>query len=1180
MKQFIAILLFFLLSAYNTFAEILQPAPITTATSSIYTDLSSAENFDIQTGNFRNEKTPYDIILDKNFDDENSDGLSPESGSFKIIDGKYVQQSQDAIVSKSITPALSDNFLIEFDATALSNATTIVIFLAQTADGYYTFEYSYNGAVLRKNGTEDIITASSTLGMNENVHFKITTEKNIFNVFKNNEAEPFMQSESETSFSGKAGFGSWASSVAFDNIKVSALTPGVGEYRLISEDNNEGIIFVKESADNSRISSNIKASSFLKSETGLILRSGYYFVCDGEYAYIKKKTDSGMKTLAFAPHRILSNEYYLYSAIAEGEKLTFSINNKNIVSTFDSDFKSGLSGIYKIGTSAVINNISTDILSTNISVSDENDEHLSAYAVLSEAGIMDINTSSDISAPITRTAFAEAVCKMMLLPADSPAKFADTDSPYAQSMLDSGLMSGIGNNLFGAEQKLSKTDASKVLVDAIGMKNDAVSAGGYPNGYIITAAKLGITEAIQNEFITYSDAAVMILRALEHERYENEISNPHGLSLLEALHSVKTVSGILNSNITDSSLSEDEISINGTTFEKRNTELSGRFVKCYYKEQSNNEPSIPFYIYKTKSKETTVDINDLNLPVTKNTISYYSNNKLSDIRINSKTKIIYNNEFVCTVADEMFTDITENLTEGNLTAVFNKGSNEADYLFINNCRTVIVKRVNTKENKIYDLISESDINLSKPDDLLTDEDGKTADISSVKKYDILRVYESASGKKTIAVLSPGIQIEGLIKTADEDTITLNSDIYKKNKHTFPSSIKPGNNAVIYFNNSYEAIYAEITNSSDYGYLIKSVFNEDGDEPSLLISLFSFKNGAVKLNVAEKTIFCDYSLSSTPAKSKELKSIYNAISSYTGLIRYETNKEGLITKLYLPKQASGAEPGTEDVFTMNFYKDSCQHIYNNFYSRYIVTPETKLLVVPSDQSQADKYYMKSYGSLKNDESYHIALYDCNEKYQIGVAVIYGEPTIFDSNTSIVKQVGSAANKDGDALIALHLFERGKEKIVYAKENLQCDPIGGYNFSTTHLFLSDLNPGDVISYHLDNEGYLRNYLVAFEKERKQDYYRTAIYGWWTENIPHSPLAIGYAQTTRVLEDRFFINMFWGPVSCLPSGSVMFVVYDESYPDKVYLGNLEDLDETDDVLCAWNYSTLNNILIIKKD
>lgn len=262
MKKIITALIVFLLSINTVIAEINTPLPLPDAETTI-ADFTSENQFKPDKGDFRTEKTPYEAVLDKNFDDGNSDSLTPDGGSFKIIDGKYVQQSQDTIVSKSMTSSLTENFVIEFDATALSSATTIVVFLGYTENGYYTFEYSYNGAVLRKNGTEDIITAASDLKKDEQIHFKITTENNIFRVFVNNEAEPFIQTDSEKNFSGKAGFGTWASSVAFDNIKVSVLTPGIGEYRLISESNDESVVYSSESFENSRISSNIKASSFL-----------------------------------------------------------------------------------------------------------------------------------------------------------------------------------------------------------------------------------------------------------------------------------------------------------------------------------------------------------------------------------------------------------------------------------------------------------------------------------------------------------------------------------------------------------------------------------------------------------------------------------------------------------------------------------------------------------------------------------------------------------------------------------------------------------------------------------------------------------------------------------------------------------------------------------------------------
>lgn len=1160
-------------------AEIYAPEAIQGAKTLFETDFSEGNPLTVTDGSFTIYEQPLPVIGEWNFDDGKADGLTPVGGSFSVSGGSYNQTSSDAVVSRAMIEGTYDNYSFDFDAKAGNGATTIVVFLGMNSDGYYTFEYSYAGAVLRRSDGTDLLTAESALKADDSVHFKLIVDNGAFSAYINSDEKAFMEYNDELIPSGSVGIGTWASPAEFDNIKMMSLSIEGGAKKLYAEGTEKASAVYECGEKNIRVSANIKLSSFIKGEAGLIVRSGYYFLSDGEFAYIKKSGDnSSLKTLAYAPCRIKSREYNLFSARAEGEKLTFSVNNSDIISVFDSQYTTGFFGVYKKGTEMLVNNIAAESLSSDISQAMENTEHRAAYGVLSALNIMNEHSYSD---NVTRLEFAKAICGMIKLPPSGSAVYKDTSSPYAGAVSDAGLMSGIGNGLFGASEKIKSTDAAKVLVDAAGYKNEAESAGGYPSGYVSTAARLGITRDIKNEYLTYADTAVMILRTLELDRYEDDLLNPDGSSILERLFNVKTVSGIAETYISTPAIPENELTINNVVLESSEYDLTGRFVKCYYMESPENDLPVPVYIYKTKTDEITITADKLDKTDNKYSVAYEVNGAVRRKSIGEKARIIYNKRFLCLADEALYSSELLDINEGDLTLVFNSGSDKADYVFINSCRILLAGRINAGNGEVFDMISGESVYLEAENVIFRYEDGSPASVDNIKKYDVLKLYKAMDDdSNTEVILSPGKSIAGKVKSIDEDAIQIDSDIYKRYKNAGNLDIvRPGTEAVIYFDSGFKAVYAEPQNSDDYAYLVKTVYSDSGSEPSLLLWMYSFSKGPLKAYVSENASFCDYSADNSAKKIKGITELKNALGNYTGLIRCRTDENNVVTKICLPRDNTGVNPAATDSFELNFYMENCKQVYNSFYSRYVVTPETKQLVVPQDRENLDGYYLKPYGALTNDEDYTVAVYDSSEALEAGVVVLFKEPNIYEGRISVVKNICEAVNEDGDKLTGIILYNSGVEKTVYAKENMQCDAIGGYNFGTTHMRISDLKPGDVISYHTDNKGYLRDYLVAFEN-KEQDYYRTAIYGWWTENIPHSALAIGFARAEKVFQNSFFINMYYGTVNCRPSASSSIYVYEEAAQQKVRPGSFEDLSEGDDCLCVWNYSTLNDVLIIKRN
>ena len=1105
------------------------------------------------------------IIVNHTFDDGITDKMIVGGGSFAAENGKYVQKSTDSIVSKAMIDDESQNFTIEFDATAISNASTMLLFLGWGNDGYFTFEYSYGGAVLRKNGTENIMTADCSFSEGQTSHFYAKVSGGALEVKV--DGNDFLKTDEGLIPNGKCGIGTWASSIAFDNLIMKRLSSNGFDKKLVSGGEDEAIAFCGENMQNVRVTSNISVQSFIKSKAGLILRDNILFAADGKYAYICD-ISSDEKILASAPVRVKSGEFFLLEARAEGEKLTLCVNGAEIVSTYSSNISGGKCGIYKIGSPLTVNNIKIEIINdADLTEKMSNAEHTCAYNILKTLNIADLSSAPQKS--VTRLDFAQYICRLLRIAPSGKANFSDTDSEYAAAISNSGYMSCISENIFGADIPIKTLDAAKVIADICGYKNLAVQYGGYPSGYESCVSSLKLTSGISNEYLTYADAALLLMRGLFLDRYSQNTLSGDIKSIAEETYSLREISGICESKNTGLTVGSNQAVINGIEIYCENpAEFEGRFVKAYYTDIKGEQSLI--YAYKTKSDEYTIQSEDIERSDNLLSLTYSGAAGTKTERFAPNTKIIYNGEYLCTASENALPSYE--IEQGSITVVKNKSG--LDFVFIDESKTILAGRVSVTNESVFDILTDKTISLKDTD--IFSSSGDEISFSDICEYDTIKLYPSKD-KNQKAYVSKAISIQGKISDITEEKIRIGGDLFDYYKSIGNiKKIKVGSEAIFYFDKDYKALYGVNINSEAYAYLANAVYNED--ENTVRLWIYSLTDGAIKCDAADKVTFCDSSVS---AKSSRVnaKTLYNAIKDYSGIIRCKINENGCVSSISLPRIAGKREdPQNDGIFTKNFSKENCQQIFNTFYSRFSVTPSTLIVIVPQDRKNLDAYEMKQYGTLLDDELYTVDIYDCNEKYEIGAAAIFKEPVYYNKPSGVIKEITSSVDSDGNDCFGIVMYSQGSFKTVYAKEDMLCDNDAAYSFGTGDTHVSDLKCGDVISFHTNSDGYLKDFIPVFKNKENQEFYRTSINGWWSENVPHQTLAMGYAEVTRVYSDRFYIKMFYGTVNCISKSATSYCIYDKKSKQLLTGATVDDLQEGDKVVCVWNNSYLYTVAIYR--
>ena len=122
-----------------------------------------------------------------------------------------------------------------------------------------------------------------------------------------------------------------------------------------------------------------------------------------------------------------------------------------------------------------------------------------------------------------------------------------------------GIVNGTSSTTFEPESNITYEQAIKMIVCSLGFGDDAINQGGYPNGYINVANKLGITSGlsfVQTDVATRLDIALMISNILDI-RYNYFYEDEGQIMLEESVITLREMHNMRISNTEDVFLTDD-----------------------------------------------------------------------------------------------------------------------------------------------------------------------------------------------------------------------------------------------------------------------------------------------------------------------------------------------------------------------------------------------------------------------------------------------------------------------------------------------------------------------------------------------------------------------------------------------------------------------------------------------
>ncbi len=517
-----------------------------------------------------------------------------------------------------------------------------------------------------------------------------------------------------------------------------------------------------------------------------------------------------------------------------------------------------------------------------------------------------------------------------------------------------GVMTGVGDGLFGRDGEISKNDFIKCVIHALGYGWQANIEGGYPAGYTTVAARLNIAKGTTGDAsapLTRGDLIRILYNSLEIPVYEIisvtgesvQLSTENQENVLSYFHKIYSDKEVVNS---DKSISlkegfdpdEKEILI-GNRKVLVNGVLDiynylGYSVKYYYHYNAATEKN-ELLLFEPVAKNNVIELGwrDIKYANTSKVVIEKENGKEDDFTLNSKTKFVYNGEIVKTNINSYLSAFSFGLK-----LIDANSDNKFDVVFIYDYEYDEITANGIERNKTlycknnsYDFSAAEVINVF-------DEAGNVLKTEELVAGDVIEFSKSASGEViNITVLDNAIS-PGMFATGENSIKLAEGEEYYFSKNLSAAQqqeIFAFKSGILVLNRANEIVWVikAQTGGLTLGYLMK-VAGPDPAKPFETDTRLKIltTSGTINIFDCRENVMVDevkIKEENLPAKLAEIKESLGLYSDgvYTQLISYELNDEGLISSILTAKS---------DKLTLNYNCSPTETLRYRRYGRYAGT----------------------------------------------------------------------------------------------------------------------------------------------------------------------------------------------------------------------------------------------------
>ncbi len=734
--------------------------------------------------------------------------------------------------------------------------------------------------------------------------------------------------------------------------------------------------------------------------------------------------------------------------------------------------------------------------------------YLNYYGILSKIGL---SAPEDMTAQVTRGDFIVNLYKLMNGEniRFSNQSFSDVSYDIPEVLYAAEYAVAIGaispSGKFYPNDFITREQAFKIVVIALGYGAEASVRGGWPYGYVYMADKCSLSDGVDDDGV-FDGYDMYMLLGNAANTYVNSVSSISpdksgyvteiyeiSAPLLEVYYDIIHTDGIINASdggylYSNEACDSDFVMIGDTAYWKSDG------ISCplgYYADVYAQKKDSGLYeiIYADISKNKVVNIHhDEFISITDTSVVYY-NEKGNEKRLSmsSDSAFVYNGK-----AYPAFNPASFSLADGYLRAISNDGDSVADVIEICEPKYLAVRYADTFNND-YELILYDKNNLNHI--YITDDTAVYSDraLNDISAGSVVQAYVSKDGLR--------IQIDILdeIISGTVTALGANGEMYIDDiayevtdyfKRFYSNTVTLGAAISVAVNASSRVIaLSELPEGTMSLCYLDNIIRKNGVSKAVVLKLFD-SSGTV----------------STPTLSDKVRingSVVDSASAYTTLQGYvgtmilcNSDSDGYITKINCESSVSGIYNSSSDGNnTLKRYKfpgsDSETKIYYKsfgyFVPHFCISSSTKIFVVAqSENDDSKRFKIGGLSFLGNDtrvNSNSVIPYNVTEDGHAGILLYVTSeakaPSLTkESSSALVAKCTIALDSDGDKLYKLVLYSSNKFTEYYI--SAEADFIKNKNLPEG-TFPFDV--GDYIRYSTDNSGkYIRNATVDFAMKTK--------------------------------------------------------------------------------------------------
>lgn len=802
---------------------------------------------------------------------------------------------------------------------------------------------------------------------------------------------------------------------------------------------------------------------------------------------------------------------------------------------------------------------------------------------------------------ITRASFVKYVvrCVDSLYPLSSGEKpenvFTDVDEhtiggTEILSALEMGVLSGA--QMFYPDRDITMSEASKILVSALGYGALAEHKGGYPNGYLKIAYDLNLFEKCDLEddgtigLISFFN---MLMNFLETEFVTVEsidtnsmaYGSGNGETLLSKALDIHKITGVVKANeyasiYGGSTAPEDSIIMGDKVFKVGSSnaaELLGYNAEVYYRLENTDQRTI---LYIKDEKNEIVELNSWDIDassITNDGFKYYDKerNRTEEISGLKSATLIYNGAQT-TLKSEYLTK-----EHAHIKLLDYNRDNASDIIYIMDYRSVVVASVSQNTFKIADALGGESIEVdpaTRDYDFLIMKNGKKIGLDEIKVGDVISYAAFPSGSKYIKYLMVSSdKATGIAESVSDDEITINSETYRMSS-SVKNSTKAGDSGTFYIDFDGCVVWKKAERDMVYGYLTKA--GKSGLS-NVQVRIFTENNRWVTLNLQKKIKFVD---GATNHGNISALDYYN--SYYTPqFIRYNVNEEGEVKEIQYAKVMPSlsnrttfdtnyalAKPDIDNaVFRQSAYYSVARYrsTVKSFDNSIAVSDATKLFMVPTDKTKEDEFKVFRLTDLFGDSDYNnVYAYDADESLQAKACVLEGNSinTVSGESRLIVveKLLGSRTLEGEETYTIKGSYIGSLGAMLQLKDE-------------TVLQGKTITPGDVLQGRFNDEGYIENINEIYDiSSGTQQYFCSTSNEYTTSTKMAGKVKHIDHKNYKILLDN------GNTVGVYSTAKLTNVYIYDSVEKSVTIGSMEDIESNSFIFAFVKQFSLQEAVIIK--